>query len=241
MKPGPFVRAANSRDLVGPGPFAVSASGVDVALVRTGAGWRAFQGRCPHQGALLGEGEINGDRLVCRNHRWRFSLDSGRRDGGPECLASCPAAERDGAIFIDVSGLEPGPLRSRSANDPWTNSRAPSPGRFSAMPIRSICRRPISFSRAGPGNMGRRTDSWRGLTPIVVTSDGGMINEFYGPGRRRSGGALEQTRPCRKRASRVSLTPRAGLGARSATSPWPRLRSATLGSSIPISKPSPIG
>ena len=106
MKPDPFVHAANSRDLVGPGPFAVSASGVDVALVRTGAGWRAFQGRCPHQGALLGEGEIEGDRLVCRNHRWRFSLNSGRRDGGPECLASCPAAERDGAIFIDVSATQ---------------------------------------------------------------------------------------------------------------------------------------
>ncbi len=102
----PFVRTANSRDLIGPGPFALSANGVDVALVRTSAGWRAFQGRCPHQGALLGEGELEGEKLVCRNHRWRFSLDSGRRDGGPECLASCPVAERDGAIFIDVSALK---------------------------------------------------------------------------------------------------------------------------------------
>ena len=112
MKPDPFVRIANSRDLVGHGPFALSASGVDVALVRTGAGWRAFQGLCPHQGALLGEGEIEGDRLVCRNHRWRFSLDSGRRDGGPECLASCPAVERDGAIFVDVSTLKGAPRRA---------------------------------------------------------------------------------------------------------------------------------
>jgi cytochrome P450/nitrite reductase/ring-hydroxylating ferredoxin subunit len=106
MKPDPFVRAANLRDLIGSGPFALSANGVDVALVRTSAGWRAFQGRCPHQGALLGEGEIEGEKLVCRNHRWRFSLDSGRRDGGPECLASCPVAERDGVVFIDVSALK---------------------------------------------------------------------------------------------------------------------------------------
>jgi cytochrome P450/nitrite reductase/ring-hydroxylating ferredoxin subunit len=105
MKPDPFVHAANSRDLIGAGPFSLSASGVDVALVRTAAGWRAFQGRCPHQGALLGEGELDGDDLVCRNHRWRFRIESGRRDGGPECLASCPVAERDGAIFIDVSAL----------------------------------------------------------------------------------------------------------------------------------------
>ena len=134
MKPDPFVRIANSRDLVGHGPFALSASGVDVALVRTGAGWRAFQGLCPHQGALLGEGEIEGDRLVCRNHRWRFSLDSGRRDGGPECLASCPAVERDGAIFVDVSTLRgrsaqgrPDPLARRSARPKTSAARRQSP------------------------------------------------------------------------------------------------------------------
>jgi cytochrome P450/nitrite reductase/ring-hydroxylating ferredoxin subunit len=106
MKPDHPIRAANSRDLIGSGPFALSANGLDVALVRTSAGWRAFQGRCPHQGALLGEGEIEGEKLVCRNHRWRFSLNSGQRDGGPECLASCPVVERDGAIFIDVAALK---------------------------------------------------------------------------------------------------------------------------------------
>jgi nitrite reductase/ring-hydroxylating ferredoxin subunit len=163
MKPDPFVRAANSRDLGGHGPFAVSADGVDLALVRTGAGWRAFQGRCPHQGALLGEGEIEGDRLVCRNHRWRFSLESGQRDGGPGCLASCPAVERDGVIFVDVSGLERAPTNP-GASDPWTSSLAPGPARFSATPIRSISRRPISYSRAGRSNMARRSDSGaRGL------------------------------------------------------------------------------
>ena len=112
MKPNPFVRVANSSDLVGHGPFALSAAGVDVALVRASAGWRAFQGRCPHQGALLGEGEIEGDKLVCRNHRWRFSLDSGQRDGGPGCLASCPVVERDGAVFIDVSALKDPPRKT---------------------------------------------------------------------------------------------------------------------------------
>ena len=112
MKLDPFVRVANAGDLSGAGPFALSAGGVDIAVVRRGTGWRVFEGHCPHQGALLGEGEIEGDRLVCRNHRWRFSLDSGRRDGGPECLASCPAIERDGAIFVDVSALKGAPRRT---------------------------------------------------------------------------------------------------------------------------------
>ena len=58
MKSDSFVRVARTDELQGTGPFAVSASEVDVVLVRTGHGWRAFQGHCPHQGALLGEGEI---------------------------------------------------------------------------------------------------------------------------------------------------------------------------------------
>jgi cytochrome P450/nitrite reductase/ring-hydroxylating ferredoxin subunit len=97
------IRVCKLIDLRGAEPLAVSANGVDVVLARTQAGLRAFEGRCPHQGALLGEGEIVGDALVCRNHRWRFSVDTGERQGGPQCLASYPVVERDGDVFIDVS------------------------------------------------------------------------------------------------------------------------------------------
>ncbi len=120
MKPETFVRVANLSELESAGPFALSANGADVVLARTGGGWRAFGGRCPHQGALLGEGELDGDALVCRNHRWRFALDSGQRDGGPECLASCPVAERNGALFVDITSLKPSAARiaaTRSLDD----------------------------------------------------------------------------------------------------------------------------
>ena len=104
-----LIRVANLDQLHGDGPHALSADGFDVVVVRTPAGLRAFEGRCPHQGALLGEGELDGDKLVCRNHRWRFSVDSGQREGGPQCLAACPVVERERAIFVDVSGLSRGP------------------------------------------------------------------------------------------------------------------------------------
>jgi len=103
MRPESFVRVSRADELTGDGPFAVSANGHDVVLIRTRSGWRAFEGRCPHRAALLGEGEIDGDDLVCRNHRWRFALDSGRRPDGPECLISYPAIERDESVFVDVS------------------------------------------------------------------------------------------------------------------------------------------
>ena len=107
-----------SRSLWGSGPFALSVDGVDLAVVHTQDGWRAFEGRCPHLGALLGEGEIEDGHLVCRNHRWRFDIASGQRTGGPECLGSCPIVERNGAIFVDVSGLKRGAEKSPAACKP---------------------------------------------------------------------------------------------------------------------------
>jgi cytochrome P450/nitrite reductase/ring-hydroxylating ferredoxin subunit len=98
-------RVARLDELEGDGPHAVSAQGTDLVILRTPSGFRAFEGRCPHQGALLGEGEIEGAELVCRNHRWRFSIETGARNGGPECLASCPVIEREGALYVDISAL----------------------------------------------------------------------------------------------------------------------------------------
>jgi cytochrome P450/nitrite reductase/ring-hydroxylating ferredoxin subunit len=92
--------------LTGEGPHAVSAGGQDLILLRRKRlGPRVFQGRCPHQGALLGEGELEGDTLVCRNHRWRFHSVTGKRQGGPECLISCPVVEAGGQLLVDLTPL----------------------------------------------------------------------------------------------------------------------------------------
>ena len=109
-------RVALAAEMRGDGPHAVAADGLDVVLVRAPAGLRAFQGRCPHRGALLGEGELHEGQLVCRNHRWRFDVETGRRDGGPECLTSCPVREAGEEILVDVSALTQekcAPLRGR--------------------------------------------------------------------------------------------------------------------------------
>jgi hypothetical protein len=42
MKIGSFVRVANLDELKGVGPFAASANGIDVVVVRTRSGLRAF-------------------------------------------------------------------------------------------------------------------------------------------------------------------------------------------------------
>ncbi|HET9624590.1 MAG TPA: cytochrome P450 [Kofleriaceae bacterium] len=87
------------------GPHAIEVGGVDVVLVRSAGEWRAYQGRCPHQGALLGEGELDGDELVCRNHRWRFDAQTGERRGGAGCLRACSVRAAGDELIIDASAL----------------------------------------------------------------------------------------------------------------------------------------
>lgn len=103
--PTDWIRAAALSDLAADRPTALGAGGLDLVAVPTASGPKVYEGRCPHQGALLGEGELDGATLVCRNHRWRFDTTTGQRDGGPQCLRACPTEVRDGALFVDVTSL----------------------------------------------------------------------------------------------------------------------------------------
>src|SRR5580704_11700271 len=176
MKPETFLRVANLSELETAGPFALSANGVDVVLARTACGWRAFEGRCPHQGALLGEGELDGAALVCRNHRWRFALESGQRDGGPECLASYPVAERDGAVFVDVTGLKPSATRiaaTRSLDDLPGPKPLPLIGNLHQLnPTKAHL-----ILEEWAGRYGSIYQFWMGPRRIVATTDPASIDD----------------------------------------------------------------
>ncbi len=100
-------RAARLSDLEGDGPHAISAGGQELVALRVRGELKVYDGRCPHQGALLGEGELEGHTLVCRNHRWKFDRETGQRVGGRQCLKACPSREEEGEILVDVSVLTP--------------------------------------------------------------------------------------------------------------------------------------
>lgn len=115
--PERWARVEAHEKLPGDGPHTVAVGGVDLVLVRSPAGLRVYEGRCPHQGALLGEGEIEGGALVCRNHRWRFALESGQRIGGRQCLRACPVREEAGALLVDLGALDREPAQRAAAQN----------------------------------------------------------------------------------------------------------------------------
>ncbi len=100
-----WVPAGSLDEIRGDGPHPIAADGVDLVLLRTRAGLRVYEGRCPHQGALLGEGELDAGALVCRNHRWRFDAETGERLGGKACLRACPTRDEGGQLWVDVGAL----------------------------------------------------------------------------------------------------------------------------------------
>jgi cytochrome P450/nitrite reductase/ring-hydroxylating ferredoxin subunit len=100
-----WVPVGRSAELAGSGPYVANAGGIDLVLLRAPSGLKAYEGRCPHQGALLGEGELDDGTLVCRNHRWRFDVETGARRGGAQCLRACPVREEGGTIEADVSPI----------------------------------------------------------------------------------------------------------------------------------------
>jgi cytochrome P450/nitrite reductase/ring-hydroxylating ferredoxin subunit len=121
-----WMALARLDELQGDGPFALSAAGLDLVVVRAGGGLKAYQGRCPHQGALLGEGEMDGGMLVCRNHRWRFETLTGQRVGGSQCLTTCPTEIREGMVWVDLDRLRSG-VAGELTPEPRTLDDLPGP------------------------------------------------------------------------------------------------------------------
>lgn len=97
-------------------PCAGVAGGVDLVLLRSGGAVRAYDGRCPHRGNLLSEGELVGGELVCRGHGWRFDAASGeRRDGSPPvCLRAYPVKIDGDDVLVRIS-TKPEPVAAGAA------------------------------------------------------------------------------------------------------------------------------
>ena len=62
---------------------------------------RAYDGRCPHAGFPLADGEVIGDALVCAAHSWEFDLRTGNGLNPDNCrLQSYPVRRHGDRIMV---------------------------------------------------------------------------------------------------------------------------------------------
>ncbi|MFT5085942.1 MAG: glutamate synthase domain-containing protein 2 [Candidatus Latescibacterota bacterium] len=77
---------------------------VDLVVVRYGAEVSVLYGRCLHRGALMSDGHVDGDNLICGVHQWDYRLDTGVSEyDNDEVLEKFSAwvDEGDDAVYVD--------------------------------------------------------------------------------------------------------------------------------------------
>ena len=81
-------------------------AGVDLVVVRFDDNVRVFYGRCLHRGALMSDGYVKGDNLMCGVHHWDYRVDTGVSEySNDEALHRFTAWVEDGAVKVDVDEI----------------------------------------------------------------------------------------------------------------------------------------
>ena len=77
-------------------------AGVDLVIVKNGDEVSVLYGRCAHRGALMSDGHISGDNLVCGLHGWSYRTDTGiSENNNRAALARFTAWVEDGQVMVD--------------------------------------------------------------------------------------------------------------------------------------------
>ncbi len=80
--------------------------GVDLVVIRFDEQVSVLYGRCLHRGALLSDGRVEGDNLICGVHDWDYRVDTGVSEyNNHEVLQKFPARVKDGAVLVDADAV----------------------------------------------------------------------------------------------------------------------------------------
>lgn len=78
----------------------------EIALFRVGDAIRAVDNLCPHEGAPLAQGEIEGDVITCPWHGWTFNACTGCSiDPKEKDLARYDVLVESGKVFVKLEGV----------------------------------------------------------------------------------------------------------------------------------------
>ncbi len=80
---------------------------VDLVVVKYDEAISVFYGRCLHRGALMADGFVRGNDLVCGVHDWDYRLDSGvSAYNNEEALQKFSTWVENGAVLVDADEIE---------------------------------------------------------------------------------------------------------------------------------------
>ncbi len=96
-----YIAVAHESDIQAGRGRTVVVRGEAVAVFHSTSGWFAIDDACTHEDAPLGEGDLDGDIVVCPYHDWRYDLRTGACHTDPERPVGCFAIRvDDGLVWV---------------------------------------------------------------------------------------------------------------------------------------------
>lgn len=100
--------------------------GVDLVIVRYDDEVSVLYGRCLHRGALLADGRIEGENLICGLHNWDYQFRTGISEyNNAEQLTKFTAGRENGHVWVDADEVtqfarsHPQPFDRDAYQGPW--------------------------------------------------------------------------------------------------------------------------
>lgn len=79
---------------------------VDLVVIRHDASVSVLFGRCLHRGALMADGHVDGDNLICGVHGWDYRLDTGVSEyANEEALHRFTSWIEDDGVWVDADEI----------------------------------------------------------------------------------------------------------------------------------------
>lgn len=88
-------------------PIGKQVNGLDLVVLRYGENVSVLYGRCLHRGALMADGRVEGDNLICGVHNWDYRIDTGvSQYNNDEALHKFYASIQDGDVYVDEDEID---------------------------------------------------------------------------------------------------------------------------------------
>ena len=97
-----WVAVAKWSELEDRQPAYALVEGVDLVVIRFDKEVSVLYGRCLHRGALLSDGFVDGDNLICGLHNWDYRVDTGVSSyNNEEALEKFASTVKGGKVCVD--------------------------------------------------------------------------------------------------------------------------------------------
>ncbi len=101
------IKIAKVSELENKKPFHALVNGLDLVVIKFDKDISVLYGRCLHRGALMSDGHVEGDNLICGVHGWDYRVDSGVSEYNNKEVLHKFSTKIDGdALFVDEFEIE---------------------------------------------------------------------------------------------------------------------------------------